>query len=60
MAKSQESMWDEITEAIDKGGYEPSEWEENFMDSIESRARNENLSEKQLDTLEEIHSKVRG
>ena len=46
----------EIIEQVDLGEYEPSEWEEDFLESIEDRL--DSLTEKQEDKLEELYMKI--
>lgn len=51
---------EEIREAIEDGKLTLSSWEEDFLDSIEGQLDYRgNLSKKQRETLDSIHSKIR-
>ncbi len=48
---TQKQKWQEVEEVIKKIG---SEWECNFVDSIKARAMKEQLSQKQLEVLDNL------
>jgi hypothetical protein len=50
---SDQTLWDETSEAIEMGDYEPTDWEVDFLDDIEDKL--DRLTESQHQKLEEIH-----
>ena len=58
IAEANEQL-DDILDAIDDGDLEPSNWEEEFIESVESRLNNgQELMGSQSDKLEELWKKV--
>ncbi len=58
-SKDHEAMLETINRAIDDGEFEPSEWEEGFLETVEGLLDFElELSEKQDEILESIWRKA--
>jgi hypothetical protein len=55
---SDQTLWDEISEAIAMGDYEPTDWEDDFLNDIEDKL--DRLTEGQREKLEEIHQSACG
>lgn len=52
---------EEILEAVDNDEYEPTDWEDDFLDTMEEKVREyqtESLSDKQQNSLDELWEKA--
>lgn len=58
IAEANEQL-DDILDAIDDGDFEPGDWEEEFIESVESRLnKDQELTGSQSDKLEELWKKA--